>query len=221
MRKYFLAFLLLVVVAASIFALGNYDLHSFTSNGRNAARNEDILNHRLLREISQEAQEFCVSKNFNSTFCLLVNMSKHSGKMRFYVWDMKSNSTIDSSLVSHGCGDGWWGRVNDAMNPVFSNKDGSHCSSLGKYKVGKRDFSQWGIHVKYFLHGLDSTNSNALAREIVLHSWDEVKEQEVYPAGTPEGWGCPAVSNEFMKRLDAKLKSSPKPVLLWIFRNDI
>jgi len=207
-------------VAASIFVLSNYDLHSLTAKSGRTVWREDSTNYYLLRQKSREAQTFCTAKNFNSTFCFLVNMSKHSGKMRFYIWDLKTNAAIDSGLVSHGCGDGWWGRVNDAMNPTFSNEDGSHCSSLGKYKVGKRDYSQWGIHVKYFLYGLDSTNSNSLAREIVLHSWDEVKEEEVYPAGTPEGWGCPAVSNEFMTRLDAKLKSSPKPVLLWMFRSN-
>jgi hypothetical protein len=67
------------------------------------------------------------------------------------------------------------------------------------------------------LHGLESTNNNAVKRQIVLHSWSDVADKEVYPHGTPEGWGCPAVGNNFMKILDGKLKQTEQPVLLWIF----
>lgn len=86
----------------------------------------------------------------------------------------------------------------------------------GKFKIGKRDYSSWGIHVKYVLHGLEKSNFNAEDRVVVLHSWDAVSNQEVYPQVSPLSWGCPAVSNEFMKKLDEKLKASKKPVLLWI-----
>jgi hypothetical protein len=86
----------------------------------------------------------------------------------------------------------------------------------GKFKVGKRDYSSWGINVKYWLHGLEKTNANAENRVVVLHSWDAVSNDEVYPQVSPLSWGCPAVSNEFMKKLDAKLKDVKQPVLLWI-----
>jgi hypothetical protein len=67
------------------------------------------------------------------------------------------------------------------------------------------------------MHGLEATNNNALSREIVLHGWDAISDHEIYPDGTPEGWGCPAVSNTFMTTLDRILKDRKKPVLLWIF----
>jgi hypothetical protein len=51
---------------------------------------------------------------------------------------------------------------------------------------------------------------------VVLHSWEAVSNKEVYPQVSPLSWGCPAVSNEFMKLLDTKLKVAKKPVLLWI-----
>ena len=35
----------------------------------------------------------------------------------------------------------------------------SYCSSLGKYKVGIRSYSKWGINVHYKLHGLEATNN--------------------------------------------------------------
>ena len=74
-----------------------------------------------------------------------------------------------------------------------------------------------GIHVNYRLHGLESTNSNAFSREIVLHSWESVADLETYPKGTPEGWGCPAVSDNTMRTLDSLLQNSGENVLLWIY----
>ncbi len=102
--------------------------------------------------------------------------------------------------------------------PVFSNTDNSHCTSLGKYKIGARGYSQWGIRVNYLLHGLESTNSNALSREIVLHSWEDIPDETLYPRGTPEGWGCPAVSNVMLKKVDGILRNKRAPVLLWIYQ---
>ncbi|MGJ1262192.1 hypothetical protein [Sphingobacterium spiritivorum] len=37
------------------------------------------------------------------------------------------------------------------------------------------------------------------------------------PQGSPEGWGCPTVSNEAMKIIDARLRRAKKPVLMWIY----
>ena len=52
----------------------------------------------------------------------------------------------------------------------------------------------------------------------MLHSWEEIPNDEVFPKGTPEGWGCPAVSNEAMREIDKILKQSKKPVLLWVIK---
>ena len=122
-----------------------------------------------------------------------------------------------SGLISHGCGTGPWSGMWSKDKPLFSNRDGSHCTALGKYQIDGRAYSGWGIHVKYYLTGLESTNNNALIRQIVFHSWEEVPETEVYPNGTPEGWGCPAISNNTMKIVDEMLKKERKRTLLWIY----
>jgi len=134
-----------------------------------------------------------------------------------YIWDLTKQNASDSALVSHGCGSGNWGVDDSADDPVFSNVAESHCSSLGKYRIGKRGKSQWGIGVNYLLHGLDSTNSNALSRDIVLHGWSSMPDDVTYPGGAPEGWGCPAVSNQMMYQLDTLLMEAKKPVLMWMF----
>ncbi len=175
-----------------------------------------------INSISQKADEalfFCKQKNMSTEFCVLIDYSIHSGKKRLFVYDFKQEKVTLSGMVSHGCGGNPWGLDNTKSNPAFSNIPESHQSSLGKYKIGKRGYSSWGINVNYKLHGLEKSNSNAYDRVIVLHSWDMIPHEECYPSGTPEGWGCPAVSNEFMKQLDLKLKTKEKPVLLWCYMN--
>lgn len=73
--------------------------------------------------------------------------------------------------------------------------------------------------MNYLLQGKEKTNSNAVKRAIVLHSWEAVPNDEVYPEGTPEGCGCPAVYNESMTEIDTILKQN-KNVLMWIIKSD-
>lgn len=167
---------------------------------------------------AKEAFRFCTEKGFNKDFCILIDMSLHSGVKRFFVWDFKKDTFKHSFLVGHGCCDNPWNNDYSKDNPVFSNIKGSHCSSAGKYKIGERTYSTWGVNIKYVLHGLEATNSNAFSRLIVFHSWDMVPDNEVYPDGTPEGWGCPTISNNSFKLLDPMLKASAKPVLIWIYK---
>lgn len=164
-----------------------------------------------------EALEFCKRKNINAQFCILADMKRHSGLPRLFVWNFEDAAIKESFLVSHGCGNKPWGMTLSKSKPIFSNVPESHCSSLGKYKIGERGASQWGIKVKYLMHGLDTSNNNALKRALVLHSWEAVSERSVYPNGTPEGWGCPALSAYGMKYLDSLFQTSAKPVLFWQF----
>lgn len=166
---------------------------------------------------ANEARIYCKAKNMNTHFCLLADMSLHSGIKRLFVWDFENDTIRYSFLVGHGCCSNPWSMDASKDSPVFSNVDGSHCSALGKYKLGERAYSDWGVHIKYVMHGLESGNSNAFKRLIVFHAWDKVSDEEVYPQGTPEGWGCPTISNNSMLLIDPVLKASKKPVLLWIY----
>ncbi|MCO5231854.1 MAG: murein L,D-transpeptidase catalytic domain family protein [Chitinophagales bacterium] len=170
-----------------------------------------------LQNKGNEALRFCKTKGYNTDFCILINMGEHSGLKRFYIWDFNNESIMYSFLVSHGCGESPWGLDFSRENPMFSNSDGSHLTSLGKYKIGERGYSNWGINVKYLMHGLEPSNNNALRRTIVFHSWDIIPNREVYPRGVSEGWGCPAVSNDAFRTIDPMLRHSSKPVLMWIY----
>ena len=180
---------------------------------------EVLVEEKSIKDYSlthQEALTYCQAKGFNEDYYFLVDMSIHSGKNRFFVYDFNTEKVTDKNLVTHGSCDKFDDNETKWEKAKFSNKADSHCSSKGKYKIGKRDYSSWGINVKYWLHGLETSNNNAVDRVVVLHSWDAVKNEEIYPKYAPLSWGCPAVSNEFMKVLDEKLKATEKPVLLWL-----
>lgn len=185
---------------------------------KTVSANKPELDLNKTKKKAQEALDFCKGKKMNTDFCILIDMSLHSGVKRFIVWDFKENKISKKYLVGHGCGQNAWSRDESKDNPDFSNEDGSHLSSLGKYKLGERGRSDWGINVKYLMHGLESTNSNALKRFIVFHSWNMMSDDEVFPEGSPEGWGCPTISNNSMLEIDPIIQKSEKPVLMWMYQ---
>lgn len=205
-----------------IFSLCQYESKKVTDNtvSENEKTSEIIKPELDLIKTKKKAEEalvFCKSKKMNTDFCILIDMSLHSGLSRFIIWDFKEQKISNKYLVGHGCGRNSWSSDESKDNPKFSNEDGSHLSALGKYKLGERGRSDWGIHVKYLMHGLEETNNNALKRFIVFHSWELMSDEEVYPKGSSEGWGCPTISNNAMKELDPIIQNSEKPLLMWIY----
>jgi hypothetical protein len=166
----------------------------------------------------EEAKEYCKKNNLNQNKFILIDLGIHSGLKRFFIYDFNKNEVSNSFMVSHGCGDNKWSGTSSKDNAPISNELDSHCSSTGKFVILDRGVSEWGIKVNYILQGKDKSNSNARNRAIVLHSWDAISSNEVYPEGTPEGWGCPAVSNIDMKEIDTLLKQNKK-VLMWIIKS--
>ncbi len=104
-----------------------------TANTDNATPSLDFMK---TKEKAREAREFCVSQNFNTSFCILIDMSLHSGVNRFVVWDFERDTIEQICLVGHGSGDNPWNNDFSKENPRFSNEVNSHCSSLGKYRIG-------------------------------------------------------------------------------------
>ena len=171
---------------------------------------------KRLKPKAEEAKTFCRSKGLNTEFCILIDMKRHSGKYRMFIWDFAKNSVTDAALCCHG-----YGTKRNKEKPEFSNAIGSRCTSQGKYKTGARAYSNWGINVHYKLHGLEKTNSNAFKRKIVLHSHNPIPSKEIYPKSMPPEYskGCPMPDDIMMKKLDDRLKKIKKPVLLWIFND--
>lgn len=180
-----------------------------------SSNNKNTVYERIDSVKVAEAFNFCKKNGYDTISCFFVDMSIHSGENRFFVWSFKNKKIVYEGLCCHGTGKG-----STASTPVFSNEKGSNCTSLGKYKIGIRSYSQWGIHAHYKLHGLETTNSNAYDRTVVLHSHSPVPETEIYPFHLSMGWslGCPVVSDKLMRRLNELLKKKTKPTLLWTYK---
>jgi hypothetical protein len=137
-------------------------------------------------------------------------MSITPGKNRFFVYDLMKDSILLQALVAHGSCDAGF-----QTDPAFSNTINSGCSSLGKYKIGNSYNGGFGL--AYKLYGLDSSNKNAFVRNVVLHSYDCVPEQETDPIPICNSRGCPMVSPGFLNQLKFIINKSERPILLWIF----
>ena len=110
-------------------------------------------------------KEYCRKKGLSENYAIVVDYSIPSGKHRFFVCDLKKQKVIASSLCAHGAGKG-----STIFTPVFSNEVGSNCSSLGHYKItGRHQMSSSGLP-SFRLQGLDTSNSNAMKRGILIHS---------------------------------------------------
>ena len=162
-----------------------------------------------LRSREMVAKNFIHKNGYCEDYCFLIDMSLPSGRNRFFVLDLHSDSIRFAGLVSHGCCNQYW-----LYGRKYGNKPGCGCTSLGKYRIG---YSYSGIFGPAFkLYGLDSSNSKAFERCVVLHSHDCVPDTEVN-TDICQSNGCPMVSPVFLKKISPLIKSSKKPILLWIF----
>lgn len=126
----------------------------------------------------------------------IADMTKPSTEKRLYVIDLDKGEVLLNTWVAHGQKSG------DLMAEHFSNKHGSHQTSLGLYRVGERIISpKHGPAL--LLHGLDAgMNDQALAREVIMHGADYVSEAFILQHGRlGRSWGCPAVSRTDMARV--------------------
>lgn len=160
-----------------------------------------------------EAYAFCKKNKLDTSVCIMVDMRIPSGKNRLFVYDFQQKKTIIAGLCAHGVGGG-----STSTKSVFSNTIGSNCTSLGKYKVKNRSYSNWGINIHYKMYGLEKTNNNAFKRIIVMHSYTPVPNYEIYPQGLfGQSAGCPVIADDQMSQIDRLLIKKKKPVLLWIY----
>lgn len=145
----------------------------------------------------------------DANYLCIVNFGKHSGEERFFIYNVRNNKYEYSGLVQHGNGKG-----NTASKPKFSNVIGSNCSSLGLYKITSRDnMHSWPGALCLRMIGLDSTNSNAIARGILIHPslTRTLMPFEIWGLDLPltvESQGCFAVSCNTMYEISKRFKKN-------------
>lgn len=133
----------------------------------------------------------------NPYYLSVIDYTQHANNKRLYVIDMRTGA-VERYLVAHGKGSD---PQHTGYATVFSNKEGTHASSLGFFRTGSIYSGEYGYALK--LHGLSPTNSNALARAIVMHGAPYV-DPSIVPLG--RSWGCPAVELSVSKKLIDALK---------------
>ena len=186
--------ILIIVVTLTVLAIAGLLTY-------NLLYTPDISNKRVT-----EALKYCKSHNLNTNYCVFVDFSKHAGKKRYVIYNLNTRKVEYSSVCANGLN-----------RNEFSNKAGSHLSSLGKYRVtsivGKMGIGEECL----ILEGLEATNSNARKRQILIHSYKDV----YYNPGTFPfnffyknlSWGCFVID----KRAFNKTKKISKPMLLWAY----
>lgn len=162
-----------------------------------------------LQERSAAALAYAKVHHLDQRICFLVDMHLASGNNRFFVYDMQKDSLLHAGLVAHGnCYQRW------LEGRRYSNQVESGCTSLGRYRVGASYTGKFGL--SYKIYGLDSSNSNAYRRTVVLHGHSCVPNGETEDEICQSN-GCPTVSPEFLKVLSPIIQHAGKPLLLWIY----
>ena len=154
-----------------------------------------------------EALRFCKNNNLSTEYAVFVDFSKHSGRERYMIYSFSQHKVIFRCLCATGL-----------SKNKFSNKPGSNLSSIGKYRITD------GIHMMSIgreglvLDGLESTNSNARNRKILIH-YSEVLNSfpiSIFPIpilGKGISHGCFSITSEGVR----KTRKLSKPVLLWAY----
>lgn len=211
MRRLFLIILKLLGIALLslfLFVLCNYAINWFERKYTND------IDFQLLKEYSHK-------NGLSENYAIVVDFSKSSGKHRFFVCDLKKQQIISSSLCAHGAGNG-----STMTKPIFSNEIGSNCSSLGHYQIiGRHKMSSSGLP-SFRLKGLDSSNSNAMKRGILIHSAKIVSmfRLGIFPFYLPLdkriSSGCFAVDIGMMDIVGDLVDNEKKPILLYALNDE-
>ncbi len=213
-RNIFITILCLLALLATLFTC--FSNEPGTSNKSLVAllkveEKKPVYNYRHKLDTRVPAlKKFCRDNNYSTQYCFMVDMSIHSGKKRFFVYNLKKSSVECEGLVTNGAGS-----ETGSEKLLFSNVPGSGCTSLGRYKIGNSYNGRFGL--AYKLHGLNKTNSKAFERYVVLHSHSCVPEDDIYPGSICPSLGCPTVAPEFLTTLSNYISKSGKPVLLEIY----
>jgi len=125
---------------------------------------------------------------------IIVDYSLPSHTKRMFI--KHENVIIDSFLVASG-------KTDKNNQVIFSNVEGSNCSSKGKATIGNKYIGNYGT--AYKLHGKDKTNSNMYKRYVVLHCHSCVPQSSLFPICKSQG--CLTVNCDDLKTLSYYIDS--------------
>jgi hypothetical protein len=185
--KLFSFFLLLLTSTSSIYAASYAPYGSVTE-----------IESKVFK-MALKAHQSAVAKGqiAKDQLLTIIDYSKPSTEKRLWVIDTKRMKVLFNTLVAHGRGTG------NNMAYYFSDKSGSHQSSLGVFKTGTIYHGNHGRSLN--LHGLEKGfNGNAYNRRIVIHGAHYVHEGMKGRLGLSHG--CPALSEKEAPEIINKIK---------------
>jgi len=181
----FLSAIALAVILAG--AAGQADTAGASSPARafSSARSLDDKVLRLALNAAGCARR--VGAVANDRLLTVIDYSKASTEPRLWVLDLERERVLFEELVAHGRGSG------DNFATAFSNREGSHQTSLGLFRTADTYVGSNGYSLR--LDGLEAgVNDLARERAIVMHGAPYVSEVNVRTVGRlGRSHGCPAL----------------------------
>jgi hypothetical protein len=136
----------------------------------------------------------------NSSMLTVIDYTKSSCEKRMWIIDVINKELVLNTWVAHGKGSG------REIAESFSDRINSFKSSIGFYVTDAVYYGKHGRSLK--LDGMDpGFNSNARAREIVVHAAEYVGQSVIEKQGRVGcSLGCPAVAPEVADQVIDALK---------------
>jgi L,D-transpeptidase catalytic domain len=130
----------------------------------------------------------------------VIDYSRPSTETRLWVFDLKRKALLFAEHVAHGRGSG------ENLAQSFSNREGSHQSSLGLFRTAET--YQGGNGYSMRMDGLEpGINDAARDRLIVMHGAPYVDPLAALKQGRlGRSFGCPAVRPQVARELIDTLK---------------
>lgn len=168
------------------------------------------FNDHINSQLRVELEDYCKRNNLSQQYCIIVDFSIYSGKDRLFIVDLECNEILYSGLCAHGIGKD----IDCIVNPKFGNENGSNYSCLGHFRIGKkRKTTKYDLNC-FELHGLDSTNSNAYSRGILIH--DGMPNIKVLGLPClPLSQGCFTITSNAFGKIDKIIGKSSKSMLIY------
>lgn len=141
----------------------------------------------------------------------VIDYSLPSTQRRLWVFDLAGGRLLQREYVAHGQGSG------DNLARRFSNRDGSHATSLGLYRTAETYDGDNGYSLR--MDGLDpGFNDNARGRAIVMHgAWYVDPDLAARQGRLGRSQGCPALRQQVARVVIDELKQRQ---LLFAYADD-
>lgn len=147
----------------------------------------------------------------NKDIVTLIDFTKPSTEKRLIILNLKEKKMLLKSYVAHGK------RSGDNFAKYFSNKNGSHQSSLGFYTTGETYKGRNGYSL--ILNGQEKgINDLARTRAIVIHAADYANPSVIKNSGRlGRSFGCPALPEDINNEVIDIIKNG---TLLYIYADN-